>query len=419
MNENLLQFIWKFQYFNKADIRTQSGEAVEIIHPGVLNINQGPDFTNAKIKIDNTIWAGSVELHVKTSDWDKHGHAGDGNYNNVILHVVYEHDAEQSNIPLLELRDRIARVMLQRYNELLQSTQFIPCEGQIEKVPELIITNWKDRLIAGRLERKALLIETYFNQNSYHWEESFWWLLAKNFGAKTNATAFEAIAKTIPLKVLAKHKNQLIQLEALLLGQAGLLQNITTNDKYVLLLQKEYNFLKSKYSLQPVHFPVHFLRMRPGNFPTIRLSQLAALIFNSAHLFSKILEEPNLKIVKRLFAVTPNDFWKYHYSLQDESYYKEKPLGEDMINNIIINTVVPVLYVYGKVNHKQSIKNRALQWLEQTPPEKNTILKGFKLLGILNKNAYDSQALIELKTQFCESKKCLDCTIGNAVLKGI
>ncbi|WP_114793317.1 DUF2851 family protein [Niabella yanshanensis] len=417
MNENLLQFIWRFQYFNKLNLFTVQGDPVEVIHPGTLNTNQGPDFSNAKVKIGRTLWAGTVELHIKTSDWLKHGHSRDDNYKNVILHVVYEDDVTGNNLPVLELSGLIPGILIRRYNSLMMSQRFIACEGLIHKVDRLIISSWKDRLVAERLHRKATLIDDYLSRNKQHWEESFWWLLARNFGTKTNAETFEAIAKSISVKLLARHKTNLIQLEAILLGQAGLLNRAKYQDKYVLLLDKEYNFLKIKYKLRPVVFPIHFLRMRPGNFPTIRLAQLAALIHNSAHLFSRIVEEPELAVVKKWFEVAPNDFWNYHYTLIDDPKFLKKAIGEDMVNNLIINTVVPMLFAYGNKHHKGDTKEKALQWLEAVGAEKNSITRGFQQLGVLNKNAYDSQALVELKAQYCSLRKCLNCAIGNAVIK--
>ncbi len=417
MNESLLQFIWRFQYFNRADLLTVDNQPLEIIHPGTLNINQGPDFNDAKVRIGNTIWAGTIELHIKTSDWDKHQHQQDRNYQNVILHVVYENDKEVNQYPVLELNGKIAGSLLQQYGNLMRSHRFIPCENLINKVSAIIITVWKERLVAERLQRKAAILDDYQKRNEQHWEESFWWLLAKNFGAKVNADAFEAIAKSIPIKILAKHKNQLIQLEALLLGQAGLLMNDAFSDKYVLLLQREYQFLKAKCQLVSIPFPIHFLRMRPGNFPTIRLAQLAALIHQSAHLFSKVVEEDTLQKVRLYLSASPNDFWNHHYTLQDNNTYKVKPIGNSMIDNIIINTIVPTLFAYGTAHQNQALKDKALKWLEQTKPERNTITQKFNAIAIELQSAWDSQALIELKTQYCELKKCLQCSIGNAIIK--
>ena len=416
MTERLLQFIWQFQYFNKSELVTEAGESVQIIFPGQYNTNQGPDFSDSKIKIGKTIWAGSVEIHIKTSDWKKHNHQDDKNYTNVILHVVWEDDRVSSNVPVVELKDRVSKILLLRYEELMSSSAFIPCEKCVASVREIVWKSWKDRLLAERLMRKSKTIETYLQQNNYHWEETFWWLLARNFGMKVNADAFEAVAKSVSINILAKHKSQIIQLESILLGQAGLLEGKFSED-YPNLLQREYKFLKEKYKLKPIHLPLHFLRMRPGNFPTIRLAQLATLISESAHLFSKIKEAKSVKEISKCFDVTANDFWHYHYRFDETSAFKKKKLGTTMINNIIINTVVPVLFAYGSYHDENKYKEKALKWLEVTTAESNSITKGFQQLGIENKNAFDSQALIELKNEYCNKKRCLDCSVGNAILK--
>jgi hypothetical protein len=329
---------------------------------------------------------------------------------------VWEHDAVISDIPILELQDRVSKILLHRYEELMQNTAFIPCAGSILSVREITWKSWKDRLLAERLLRKAGIVETLLQQNNYHWEETFWWLIARNFGIKVNAEAFEAIARSIPLTILAKQKYQMHQLEALMLGQAGLLEG-SFKDDYAVLLQKEYKYQQSKYKLRPVTIPLHFLRMRPGNFPTIRLAQLAMLVHQSAHLFSKIKEAGSLKELKNWFAVTANDYWHYHYRMDEPSSFKEKKLGYTMIDNIIINTVAPILFAYGKYHDEQKYKEKALVYLEGTAPEANSITKGFQQLGIANKNAFDSQALIELKNEYCSKKRCLECGVGNALLK--
>jgi hypothetical protein len=416
MTERLLQFIWQFQYFNKGELDTTAGDTIHVIFPGQFNTNQGPDFSDAKIKIGKTTWAGSVELHIKSSDWKKHNHQSDKNYKNVILHVVWENENNSSDIPVLELKSRVPKILLKRYEELMNSSSFIPCEKNITTVRDITLKSWKERLLAERLIRKAKAVENYLSKNNHHWEETFWWMLARNFGLKINADAFEAIAKSVSVTVLAKHKSQIHQLESLLLGQAGLLEG-NFNDEYPKLLKREYKFLKEKYKLKPVHIPVHFLRMRPGNFPTIRLAQLAMLIKESAHLFSKIKEAPSIKDAVKWFDVTANDYWHYHYHFDELTALKKKKLGSDTINNIVINTVVPVLFAYGNYNDENKYKEKALKWLEKTSAESNSITKGFQTLGIENKNAFDSQALIELKNEYCSKKRCLDCSIGNALLK--
>ena len=436
MTERLLQFIWQFQYFNKNELTTAEGEVVQVIVPGQHNINQGPDFSNSKILIGNTTWAGTIELHIKTSDWIKHKHQQDKNYNNVILHVVWEDDGSRSGlqnsvpvqernrvpltdqpiVPVIELQSRVSKLLLQRYEELMLSTAFIPCEKSIHSVRDITWRSWKERLLIERLLRKAGIVETYLQQNNYHWEETFWWMLARNFGMKVNAEAFEAIARSIPLSILAKHKNQIHQLEALILGQAGLLKESFEED-YPKLLQKEYKFLQSKYDLQPIQLPLFSLRMRPGNFPAIRLAELAMLVNESAHLFSKIKEAVSAKEIKQFFEVTANDYWHYHYQFDEASAFKKKRTGTSMIDNIIINTVAPVLFAYGSYHTENKYKDKALQCLEEIASEKNLITRGFEQLNIENKNAWDSQALIELKNEYCNRKRCLECSVGNSILK--
>jgi len=418
MTERLLQFIWQFQYFNKGELTTLQGERLLITSPGQYNTNQGPDFLEAKIRIGNTTWAGNVELHFKTSDWEKHKHHQDDNYNNVILHVVWEHDLPpQNSIPVLELKERVSKILLERYDELIKTTNFIPCENSIDLIKDITWKSWKDRLLAERLIKKSKIVERYLQQSNYHWEEVFWWLLARNFGIKVNADAFEEMAKSLPLAVLAKHKNQIHQLECLLLGQLNLLSRNFEED-YPKMLKKEYEFYKKKYGLRPIARLPFFLRMRPGNFPTIRVAQLAVLIFDSAHLFSKVKEAVSVNEIKKWFEVTANDYWHYHYRFDEPSRFKKKKLGISMTDNIIINTIVPMLFAFGNYHHEEGYKQKALSWLEETPAENNSITKGFLQLGIENKNAFDSQALLELKKEYCDRKRCLDCSVGNSILKG-
>ncbi|MFI5186349.1 MAG: DUF2851 family protein, partial [Chitinophagales bacterium] len=270
MTERLLQFIWQFRYFNKSELATTKGENLQIIHQGQLNFNQGPDFSEAKIRIGETTWVGNIELHCKTSDWKKHNHHNDDNYNSVILHVVWEDDlSENSLIPILELKERVSKILLERYEMLMNAAGFIACEKTIHTVRDITWKSWKERLLAERLTRKANTAEVFLKQSNYHWEEAFWWLLARNFGMKVNADIFEEIARSVPLTILAKHKNQIHQLEALLLGQSNLL-NEDFEEDYPGMLQKEYEFYKKKYDLKPIAGSTFFLRMRPGNFPTIR-----------------------------------------------------------------------------------------------------------------------------------------------------
>lgn len=419
MTEKLLQYIWQFQYFNSNKLLTAEEDILQINYPGFLNTNQGPDFLEAKIKVGDTTWAGNIELHLKSSDWITHKHSDDKNYNNIILHVVWEDDASlTADFPMLELQNRVSKFLLGRYDELMNATAFIPCQKSIHQADMLIWKSWKDRLLAERLQHKAAVIFNNLAANNNHWEETFWWLLANNFGIKVNSDAFEKIARSLPVSTLAKHKNQIHQLEALLFGQAGLLQNNFT-DSYPAMLQKEYLFYKAKYKLQPIQASLFFLRMRPANFPSVRLAQLSMLINKSSSLFSVIRESQSLKEIKQLLNVTANDYWHYHYVFDEATAYKEKNLGTQMINNILINTIIPIVFAYGLYNKEEAYKNKALQWLEEIAAEKNNITNAWAGLGIENKNAFDSQALIELKNEYCNKKRCLNCAVGNRLLKTV
>ena len=421
MNERLLQFIWQFQYFNHTYLTTVDDKNLQIIHPGSLNQNAGPDFSEAKIKIDDTTWIGNIELHIKSSHWLQHNHTNDKNYGNVILHIVWLHDKEikdanGNNIATLELQSLVPKITLQKFERLMNATDFIPCSFALPVLNEVAWLAWKERLIIERLEKKSESIIYNLQQLNNYWKEVFWQTLARSFGMKVNADAFEEIAKALPLNILSKHKNQINQLEALLLGQAGLLNN-KFEDAYAVMLQKEYKFLANKYALKPINRSPDFLRMRPNNFPTLRLAQLAILIYQSSHLFSKIKTAKHVNEIFQWFDVTANDFWNYHYTLTDETAYHTRPLGRSFIQHIIINAIVPVFFAYGLVRNEHVWKDKAVNWLMQLQPEQNIITRQWKLFKVENKNSFDSQALIHLKNNYCNFKKCLDCAVGTKLLR--
>ena len=416
MTERLLHYIWQFQYFNRRELHTSEGESLQVIHPGVYNTNQGPDFTNAKIRLNSTLWAGSVELHINSTDWKNHKHSGDDNYRNVILHVVWQEDAALGlPFPTLVLQDKVSKLLLNKYDELMNAVSFIPCAGSIQHVSHLTWTSWKERLLAERLQAKTRIILRFLEQNNFHWEETLWWLLARNFGTPVNSQVFESMARSIPIGVLSKHKNQLQQVEALLFGQSGLLDTDHT-EHYPVLLKKEYQFLKKKYGLHAIGRPPAFLRMRPSNFPSLRLAQLAMLVHESSHLFSRIRDGQDLQELRSLLNITANDYWHYHYVFDEPSSYKVKRLGAQMIDNILINTVIPILFAYGHHQNDQRYKNKALRWLEEIKAEKNSITHGFESLQIPSKTALDSQSFIQLKSGYCSKKRCLDCAIGTKLI---
>ena len=418
MTERLLQYIWQFQYFNPNDLHVCSGESLQIIHPGNWNTHQGPDFLEATIKIGDTRWIGNVELHIQSSDWFRHSHQDDRNYKNVVLHVVWENDDEHvaSALPLLVLQDKVPKMLLAQYEDWMKNQHFIPCGQYASAVNSMVWTAWKDRLVTERLTRKTLVIEEHLNECNHHWDEVFWWLIARNFGIKVNADAFEAIARSLSIKLLVRHKKQIHQVEALLFGQAALLET-PFEEAYPKMLQKEYRFYQRKYRLEPIHQPIHFLRMRPDNFPSIRLAQLAVLIQDSSHLFSTVIEAISLAEVKTALAVTANDYWHYHYRFGEASPFRPKRLGHQTVNNILINTIIPVVFAFGFLHKKPLLQEKALKWLQTIGPETNGITAKFDELGIVCINAMDTQALLELKAGYCDKRRCLECAVGNAILK--
>ena len=421
MNERLLQFIWQFRYFNQSSLQTADNKSLQVIHPGNLNRNAGPDFSEAKIKIDNTLWVGNVELHVCASQWHQHNHASDKNYSNIILHVVWLNDAtifdgNKQPVTTLELQSIVPKIILQRFEHLMQTADEIACSFALPVLSEVAWLGWKERLVAERLQQKSNMIMQWLAACNNNWEEVFWISLCRSFGMKVNADVFEQVAKTIPVTLLAKHKNQIHQLEALLLGQAGLL-NENFEDAYAILLKKEYKFLSKKYDLKPVNKQPAFLRMRPSNFPTLRLAQLAMLVYQSNHLFSKIKSAKKLSEIFQWFDVVANDFWNYHYTLNDEAAFIKKSVGKSFIQHIIINAIVPVLFAYAINKNENALREKSLNWLMEIEPEQNRITRQWKSYGVTNQNALHSQALIHLKNNYCIAKKCLDCALGVKLLR--
>jgi hypothetical protein len=421
MNERLLQFIWQFQYFSKQQLYTSQGEQLYIEKPGTWNHHQGPDFSEAVIRLGSTMWVGNVELHLISSDWHRHRHTTDYHYSNIILHVVWKedevlYDLNGNLIPTLILQPLVPKLLLERYAQMMATMVVVPCHSFLPVLDNLGWFAWKERLAAERLERRSANILLLHKQCGHHWEEVFWCLLASNFGIKVNSVLFEMAAKTVSVNLLAKHKNQLQQLEALLMGQANLLSGRYI-EAYPLLLQKEYRFLKKKYQLHPVNKQPAFLRMRPAAFPTVRLAQLAMLVYQSAHIFSQVKEAKECKKVMDMFMVTAGDYWHYHYRFEELTPFQPKHLGKQMAENILINTLIPVLFAYGLYSKEESYKEKAIQWLYELPSEQNQITRQWQKLGIAHHSALDSQALIELTNHYCANKQCLECAVGNRILK--
>jgi hypothetical protein len=419
MKELLLHYIWQHRLFITDNLRTSEGETIEVLNVGKHNTDAGPDFFNAKIKIGQTLWAGNVEIHIHSSDWTKHHHHTDKSYNSVILHVVDQADTDifrldGAKIPQLVLK--YSKQIEANYEQLLLEEKWIACESKIATVPAIFIQDWKNVLLTERLEQKTIAIKMLLANNQQHWEEAFYITMARNFGFGTNSQAFENLAKSLPLSILGKHKDNLFQIEALLLGQAGLL-NIENTDEYSAKLKKEYSHLASKFSLESIDVEDwRLLRIRPDNFPHIRIAQFAAFIHSSTKLFSKIVEHPNIEYLRVVFACQPSDYWESHYLLGKASPIRKKHLGSNSINSILINTVVPFLFCYAEIKGDEILKEKALLLLYQIPSEQNSILSCWAKLGIESTTAFDSQALIQLKRVYCDDKKCLRCRIGHKVL---
>jgi len=422
--EDFLHYVWKFRLFDREDLTTRDGEKLEIFSAGTHNTDSGPDFQNARLRIGETTWAGNVEVHLSSSDWQKHGHASDNAYDNVILHVVYRDDQPLTltngrRVPTLELQNRISPDLYNRYHNLVFGSQaIIPCEASIASVDQLTMHTWLTRVLVERLEKRSAAVIAALNLNRSDWDETFYQFMAANFGFKTNALPFELLAKSLPQNILAKHKNNPGQIEALIFGQAGFLTEDVVDD-YPRKLKKEYDFLRKKYNLAPLESHLwKFMRLRPQNFPTIRLAQFAALVVRSNHLFSKILEINDIQGLRNLFIETKaNSYWENHYRFDMKSAPSPKNLGQASIDILLLNTLTLFLFSYGKHNQLQHYVNRSLQLLENLPNENNHITADFATLGVKIKTAFESQALLELKNSYCNYKKCLQCSVGNKILK--
>ncbi|MFW0718785.1 DUF2851 family protein [Pedobacter sp. N23S346] len=423
--EDFLHYVWQFRSFDYKDLTVVGGENLTIIHQGFLNKNAGPDFSNAKIKIGETVWAGNVEIHIKSSDWLKHNHQIDQSYDNVILHVVYEDDVEikrmdGSVLPVLVLKDRISSELIDRYANLFLTLNDFPCAAQIQTVDPLIIDSFLSRTLIERFEQKTQTVLETLIQSKGNWDETFYHFLARNFGFKVNALPFELVAKVVPQQIFGKHKNNPQQIEALVFGSAGFL-NDEFKEEYPELLKKEFQFLQKKYNIKPVEATNwKFMRMRPQNFPTIRLAQFAALITKSNHLFSKIIEIQGLAELRSLFENLPvNSYWQSHYHFKKTAESVSIQIGKSSIDNILLNTIALFLFAYGKHTGTQFYISRAIRLLESLPAEKNAITDKFIEAGVKIENAFASQAILQLKKQYCDQKKCLSCGIGIKILKQV
>ncbi|MDP4281747.1 MAG: DUF2851 family protein [Bacteroidota bacterium] len=420
MNEEFLHYIWKYRLLN-SDLRIHNGESLVIVDPGEHNRNAGPDFLNARVKIGSTLWAGNVEMHIHASDWFRHQHQFDSAYDNIILHVVHNDDMPVRNghnipVPTLEIYDQYPPEIFEKYEDFIGNHNWIPCEKLIHDTDPFHFIQWSPALMTERLEdrckRFAMTLENY----AYDWDETFYFHLAHAFGFRINATPFEMLAHSLPLKILLKHKDNLFQLESLLFGQSGMLIN-NFSSEYPRQLDWEYQFLKHKYGLQPLNPSIwKFLRLRPSNFPTIRIAQLAMCIYQSKNLLARVLHAESTSELVNLFSVRASDYWNDYFLFDKLSTHRHKILGPASVHLLLLNLVIPFIFFYGDYRGISDYKEKGLQMLEELPGEMNSELGHWKALGLPVFNAMQTQSLIQLKEKYCDLKKCLECRIGIQLL---
>ncbi|MDR0427916.1 MAG: DUF2851 family protein [Dysgonamonadaceae bacterium] len=419
--EKLLHYVWKHKLYQSVELETTDGSSLEIIDPGILNTDAGPDFFNAKIKLGDKLWVGNVEIHLKSSDWYNHNHHQDEAYNSVILHVV-------ESVNNREVKDSSGRIIPQwsmnipqsikeDYVLWMNSESNIPCLNRINELPEIYVNDWLSALLLERLERKNTQIQNWLEEYNNSWDEVFYIVLSRNFGFGINNDAFERLAKSLPLKYILKHSDSQLQTEALFLGQAGLLDADDIEDSYYQSLRDEYQFLSKKYDLSPLpSFLFKSLKIRPNNFPHVKIVQLAGLVRKQLRIFSCLLKETELKSFRLLFDTEIHAFWETHYHFKKAASFRPKKLGLSAIDILIINVVVPVLFAYGKKNRQEECITKAIGLLESLKPENNFIVNLFKRRQINIQHAGDSQAFIQLKREYCDQKKCIFCRIGHKLL---
>lgn len=426
MTEAFLHYLWQHQMVCKG-LATTDGQPIVVHRAGELNRDAGPDFFNALVVIGNVEWAGNIEVHLRSSDWNTHRHSRDKGYNNVILHVVYEHDCEiqleNGNVPpTLELKHYIHPALVANYESLIQpsTTDGVPCAQRLPGVPSFIVNSCLDRMTVERIEAKSQVIRRLLDESRGNWEQTCYWLMARYFGGKVNALSFELLAKATDQRFLARWKDNPRRIEALLMGQAGMLEGYF-EDEYPRQLQADYEALRTGASLTPIaNYLWRFFRIRPSAFPTLRISQFANLVASSSNLFSTLLEITDAKEMEKLFDCRAADYWDNHYRF-DQPTGKSTPkrMGRMQADLLIINAWVPLLFVYGEMRGQQQYKEQAVSLLQQLPAEENAIIRQFQAAGIAPDNAAQSQALLQLKNCYCSGRQCLHCSIGHSIIKQI
>ncbi len=420
MKEDFLHYIWQFRKYDIAGLKTFQGEEVNVVSPGQYLRQAGPDFFNASLIIGSQKWAGNVEIHVKSSDWYHHNHEKDPAYDNIVLHVVWEHDTEvfrkdNTEIPVLELKHYVSTDILKSYNELATVKSWIFCEKELGSLNSFVMENWKERLFFERLERKANPVMGMANENANDWEAILFCFLAKNFGLNTNGDEFFKAVRAIPFSVIRKESFEVENLEALFFGMTGLLEG-EKEDMYFKDLRSRFEYLCHKHQLTPGFVTLQFFKLRPDNFPTIRLSQLANLYNKHQNLFSKIVDCTSIQEIYNVFDVKVSHYWETHYQFDKVSPKKRKNLSASFIDLLVINTLIPFRFAYNKSVGKET-EEELIDILRSIKPEKNAVTDKFRQFKAVVESAYDTQSLLQLKNEYCNNKKCLQCGIGLELLK--
>lgn len=428
--EQLLHYVWKHKLYPLKELTTCDGQPVEIIDPGLHNSNAGPDFFNAKIRVASTMWVGNVEIHDKSSDWYLHGHDKDSRYDNVILHVIGVVDTEvmKSNGQYVsQMQLDVPEYVMAHYDELLKTDEYPPCYKVIPELTSLTVHSWMAALQTERLEQKTEAIRKRVELCNGSWEEAYFVTLARNYGFGINGDVFEQWAQNVPLNAVAHHRDDLFQIEAMFMGQAGLLeldaipsyyQQDALNEGYFTKLRNEYQYLAHKFSMNPIDFKLwRFLRLRPQNFPHIRISQLANLCYEQKAGLSNLVECETIEQLKHVLSSHVTPYWETHYTFGSTSSKNEKHLTYGSLNLLIINTAIPMLFAYGRHRNKEVLCDRAFDFLELIKAENNHIIRMWQQVGLPVKTAGDSQALIQLKKEYCDKKDCLRCRFGYEYLK--
>jgi len=422
MTEDYLHYIWKFGLFNKIELKTEDLDNLEILNFGLHNFNSGPDFLQGRIVIADMKWVGNVEIHVNTSDWNKHKHQFDKAYNNVILHVVYNHDMDIYNqngevIPVLELKDLLDHEHYFSYERFISNRKWISCERLISNIPQININSWLDRVLLERMERKSIAVEKELQLTNGDWDEVFYRFIFKYFGMKVNGNPMMNLARKTPLKVLQKESKSCFSLEALLFGQSGMLNN-ESNDEYYSSLREEYLFQKQKFGLVSLNaVQWKYSRLRPPNFPSIRIGQLAMLYSTNTRLFQLVRNKEPLEDIVAVLKTSTSLYWKSHYVFGKHSGRTKNTVGKMLLNNLLINVVIPICFAYGKSISDYSYSEYAIELLKNTQPEINKITTKWSQLKLSINTAFDSQAVLELYENYCSQKKCLNCSLGVTLLK--